>query len=115
MILGLPVIDYISNAMTSVEGEITTFTCNATNDPDAMEIYQLQIEWYKSNGDQVEQDNRTVITDDVQVTGEVQSTLQFNPVDPTDNGTYKCRASNHPEFHAELSTSLTVECTYICI
>ena len=115
MILGPPVIDYISNAMTSVEGNIATFIFNATNDPDYMAIYQLQIEWYKCNGDQVEQDNCTVITDDVQVTDKLQSSLQFNPVDPADNGTYKCRASNHPEFYAELSTSLTVECMYICI
>ena len=113
MILGRPVINYISSAMTSVEGNIATLTCNATNDPDAVAIYQLRIEWYRSNGDKVYQGNHTAIIVDGQITGELRSSLQFDPVDPADNGTYKCRASNHPEFYAELSTSLTVECMWL--
>ena len=75
-----------------------------------MATYQLKIEWYNSNGDKVYQDNRTAINVDGEITGELRSSLQFDPVDPADNGIYKCRASNHPEFYAEINTSLTVEC-----
>lgn len=108
VILGPPVIDYISSAITIVEGNITTFTCNATNDPDA--IYPLNIEWYKSDGDQDMEDNLIM-----NVTGKPRLSLQFDPVDPSHDGIYKCKAFNNPESYTVLSTSLTVECKYICM
>ena len=101
-------INYISSAITTVEGNVTTLTCNATNDPDAN--LALHIEWYKSDGDRDKEDNHLIVS----ATGKSQLLLQFNPVDPTHDGIYKCKAYNHRESFTELSTTLTVECKYIC-
>ena len=113
LLLGQPTIDYISDPIISVEGNATSLICSATNDPDAN--IPSQIQWYKPNGGQVKQvDSRFVINNDNNITGKLQSVLLIDPITLDDDGVYKCRAFNHPESYAELSTSLTVECTSTC-
>jgi len=109
---GPPNINFISNSTALLEGKKVQLICISTNDPDA--INPLKVTWYNSNGIQLAKLNLkhvSVYDEPVDATAsQVQSVLTFDPVKHSDTGKYTCQASNHYEFYAETTISLTVEC-----
>ena len=109
---GLPRINFISNSTVSFEGRKVQLICISTNDPDA--ISPLKVTWYNSYGIQLAKLNveHVSVYDKVVNTAvsQVQSVVTFDPVKYTDTGRYRCQASNHPELHTEVTTTLLVEC-----
>ena len=63
--------------------------------------------WY--NSEHIELQSDSIIDP---VTGQVQSELSFDPVNPTDSGEYTCRAFNDDDQYIQARTNLTVECMY---
>ena len=41
---------------------------------------------------------------------QLKSILTLDPVNPTDDGVYTCRAFNHPDSYTESKTTLVIEC-----
>ena len=109
---GPPIIKFISNNVTSSEGDKVNLICSAVNDVDA--ICPLQIYWYK--GDKLVTPNgRHIIlyneTDNA--IRQLNSTLLLDPVNRTDDGVYTCRAFNRNDSFSESKTTLTVQCMLV--
>ena len=89
-----------------MEGDKVNLLCIINNDVHAN--YSLQNSWYK--------DNKLIIPNGKRISlrnegsRQLKSTLILDPVIPTDEGVYTCRAYNHPDLYAESKTNLTVEC-----
>ena len=110
---GPPNIVNITSDTIVFEGNRTTLMCTAFNDEDA--VSPLTIVWYNSKGIRLKSDDEHIViyntTDPV--TGQVLSTLLFDPVNHTDSGEYICRAFNDKDCYTEDKTVLTVKCKYI--
>ena len=95
----------------SLEGDQVNLTCSAMNDVDA--IHSLQINWYKGsklltpNGKNIKLNSKSDNT-----SRQLNSTLQYGPVNRTDDGMYTCQAFNHNDSFSESKTNLTIQCTY---
>ena len=107
---GPPVITFISNHTVSLEGDKVNLLCVAINDVHAN--YSLQVNWYKENELITSNDSEHILIyiEADKTSRQLHSTLLFDPINRADNGTYTCRASNHPDLYSELKTDLNVEC-----
>ena len=108
--IGPPIIVSISNHTVSLEGDKVNLLCVAINDVHAN--YSLQINWYKGNELIASNGSKHILiyNEADKTSRQLHSTLLFDPIYHTDNGEYKCRASNHPDLYSELKTNLDVEC-----
>ena len=108
--LGPPMIIFLSNDTTVVEGESVSFVCEANNDPDAK--INVTIRWFDDNGHGLINNNSVIITDTMETgpSRTVLSTLTIDPVIRQDDGQYRCEALNHPDLTVSQTTQLTVEC-----
>ena len=89
-----------------MEGDKVNLLCIVKNDPHAN--YSLQVKWYKGNKLITPDGKRIIIRN--KSSRRLKSTLVFNPVNPTDDGVYTCRAFNHPNLYSKLRINLAVEC-----
>ena len=96
----------------SLEGGKVILLCTAINDVHAN--YSLQINWYKKNK-LITSDEKHILVHNEAIddSRQLKSTLILDPVNPTDDGVYMCKAFNHPDLYSELRTNLTVECKLI--
>ena len=110
MYVGPPRITFISNHTTSLEGHKVRLICIAINDINA--IHSLQINWYLGNQLVVPNGTSVIVQSETDtVSRQLNSTLQLDPVSPSDHGVYTCRALNRNDTYSESSTNLTVQCT----
>ena len=101
----------LSNDTTVVEGEIFSFVCKVTNDPDAIE--DIIMGWFANNDHKLSNhEDRITINDATESVANrtVISTLTIDPVIHQDAGQYRCVALNHPELMVSDTTQLTVQC-----
>ena len=109
--IGPPVIIFISNSTVSLEGDKVNLLCTAINDIHAN--HPLQINWYKGNDHELIKPNSKRIllyNETVKDSRQLKSILTLDPVNPTDDGVYMCRAFNHPDLYFESKTNLSIEC-----
>ena len=107
---GPPIIKFISNHTTSIEGKKVNLICSAVNDVDA--IHPLQIYWYKGNV--TPNGSHIIIYNEIDnTTKQLNSTLLLDPVNRTDDGVYTCRAFNRNDSFSESNTTLTVQCMLV--
>ena len=106
---GPPVIIFISNSTVSMEGDKVNLLCTAINDVHTN--HSLQINWYKGN-DLIIPDSKhiSLYNETVKNSRQLKSILTLDPVNPTDDGVYTCRAFNHPDLYSESKTNLSIEC-----
>lgn len=107
--IGAPIITFISNYTVSLEGDKVKLLCIVINDVHA--TYSLQINWYKGNKLIIPNGKRILVYNvTVKASGQLNSTLLFDPINHTDDGEYTCRTFNHPDSYSESKTNLTVQC-----
>ena len=107
--VGPPVITFISNSTVSLEGDKVNLLCTAINDVYAN--YSLQINWYKGNKLIMPDRKRILLYNEtVKDSRQLKSIITLDPVNPTDDGVYTCRAFNHPDSYTESKTNLIIEC-----
>ena len=112
VMLGAPIIKFISNNTVSLEGDNSNLFCCAINDADA--IHPLQVNWYKGNQLVVSDSKHIILHNEADNSSrQLNSTLLFDPINRTDDGEYTCHAFNHNESFFETKTYLTVECTLV--
>ena len=110
--VGPPIIVFISNHSVSLKGDKVMLLCIAINDVHAN--YSLQINWYKRNKLIMSDGNHILVHNEaIDDSRQLKSTIILDPVNPTDDGVYTCKAFNHPNLYSELRTNLTVECETI--
>ena len=86
-----------------------TVTCTATNDVDSP--YDIHITWFDPTGDVIESNNDISISN-VEIDNVMTSALKFEPINHTQAGINKCKATNHPNSSREINVVITVECMY---
>ena len=92
-----------------MEGDEVNLSCIINSDAHAN--YSLQISWYKEDKLVIPNGKRILLHNEG--SAQLTSTLMFDPVNPSDDGVYTCRASYHPDLYTELKTNLTVECEWL--
>jgi len=103
-----PPTSVVSKSTTSFEGEKVNLMCQATNDIDAP--HPVQVIWYKDNQPLRPDGRRVLVYSKLNTTNEIESVLQFDSVNHTDDGDYTCRSFNDLLSFTEVKTTLTVEC-----
>ena len=104
-----PTIKLSSTKIYAVEGQNITLTCTATNDVDSP--YGVQVSWFGPTGQVVENNNRNIYISNIKIGNVVTSALKMNPVNRSQTGINKCRATNHPNSGTEMNFTVSVECT----
>jgi len=94
-----------------VEGHNMTLTCTATNDVNSP--YNTHITWFGPTGKVIESNNKDIDITNIEIDNVMTSALKFKPINHTQVGINKCKASNHPNSFNEMNISVTVECTYV--
>ena len=112
-ILGPPTIELSSTKVDGVEGHNTTLTCTATNDVDSP--YDTHIDWFGPTGQVIENNQDDIYISVIKIDNVMTSALKFHPINHTQAGINRCKASNHPNSTNEMNVSIAVECTYIAI
>ena len=92
-----------------MEGDKVNQSCIINNDPHSN--YSLQISWYKEDKLIIPNGKRVLLHNEG--SRQLTSTLMLDPVKPSDDGVYTCRAYNHPDLYTELKTNLTVKCEWL--
>ena len=109
--LGPPTIELSSIIIDGVEGHDMTVTCTATNDADSP--YNTHITWFGPTG-QVIKSNDEISISNIEIDNVMTSALKFEPINHTQAGINKCKATNHPNSSSEMNVVVTVECK-LCI
>ena len=89
-----------------------TVTCTATNDVDSP--YDTHITWIGPTG-QVIESNDGILISNIKIDNVMTSALKFEPINHTQAGISKCKATNHPNSSNEMNIAITVECKLLCI
>jgi len=109
---GPPKIVSLTDDVTVAEGSSVNFTCNVTNDPEAVGIQNGTILWFGVDNSRINNGGRYSIEsssrDDYMES--FISTLTIDPVLRPDHGTYRCQAFNNIDLRVSEDTDLTVEC-----
>ena len=84
-----------------------TVTCTAMNDVDSP--YDTHITWFGPNG-QVIESNDDISISNIKIDNVMTSALKFEPINHTQAGINKCKATNHPNSSSEMNVVVTVEC-----
>ena len=107
--LAAPRITYHSPATVTFEGNKVDLICDATNDVDATD--PVQVNWYYGKLI-IKPDGEYVVINNTRdnATDQIHSVLSFDSVNYTNDGTYTCKAFNHPLSFTENKIQLTVEC-----
>lgn len=110
ILLGPPVINFISSNTIAFEGKEVKLSCIAANDDEAED--PLYIQWLNPDGVKIDSNTTHYSIHYINhtVSGQLQSVLSFNSVNRTDDGEYTCQAFNHIKYLTEWKTNLTVEC-----
>ena len=109
--IGPPFIVSLSNDTVVFEGDIVSFMCEVSNDPDAIE--DVTFRWFYNNEHRLSnQEDRININNTVEThpSRTVVGTLTIDPVILHDTGQYTCSALNHAEQMVHNTTQLTVRC-----
>ena len=105
--IGPPTLELSSTKVAGVEGHDTTVTCTATNDVDSP--YDTLISWFGPTG-QVIESNDEISISNIEIDNVMTSALKFEPINHTQAGINKCKATNHPNSSNEMNVVITVEC-----
>ena len=106
---GPPTIELSSTKVDGVEGYDITLTCTATNDVDSP--YDTHINWIGPTGQTIESNHDDIYISIITINTVMTSALKFKPINHTQAGINKCRASNHPDSSNEMNVTIAVECT----
>ena len=110
--LGPPKIVSLTDDVTAAEGSSVNFTCDVTNDPEAVGTQNVTILWFGVDNGRITNGGRYNINsssrDDFMES--FISTLTIDPVLRQDHGTYRCQAFNDIVLRVSEDTDLTVEC-----
>ena len=110
MLLGPPIVELSSTKVDGVEGHDMTLTCTATNDVDSP--YDTHITWYGPTGEVIESNDDYIYISVYEIDNVMTSALKFKPINHTQAGINKCKASNHPNSSNEMDVSVEVECKF---
>ena len=102
--LGPPTIELSSTKVDGVEGHDMTLTCTATNDVDSP--HDTHITWFGPTGQVIENNHDDVYISVIKIDNVMTSALKFQPINHTQAGINKCKASNHPNSSNEMTSLL---------
>ena len=114
LLLGPPIIKFISSHPVVSEGKEVNLSCIASNDDDARG--PLHIVWLTPDGVRIVSNGLHLSVHYINhtVSGQVESILSFHSVNRSDDGEYTCQAFNRKvnrrKPYAKRKTNLTVEC-----
>ena len=116
---GPPKIVSLTDDVTVADGSSVNFTCDVTNDPDAVGTQNVTILWFGVDGIRIHDGGRYNIESSSRdnYMESFISTLTIDRVLRQDHGTYRCQAFNNIDLRVNEDTDLTVECKltlYIC-
>ena len=112
MCIGPPTVELSSTKVDGVEGHNMTVTCTATNDVDSP--YDTHITWFGPTGQVIESSDEISISN-IEIDNVMTSALKFEPINHTQAGINKCKATNHPNSSKAMNVVITVECKYVLI
>ena len=109
---GPPKIVSLTDDVTAAEGSSVNFTCDITNDPEAVGTQNVTILWFGVDGIRITNGGRYNIESSSRdnYMESFISTLTIDSVLRPDHGTYRCQAFNIIYLRDSEDTDLTVEC-----
>jgi len=109
---GPPNIVSLTDDVTTAEGSSVNFTCDVTDDPEAVDSQNVIILWFGVDGIRINDGSRYNIENSSRdnYMESFISTLTINPVLRQDHGTYRCQAFNNIVLRVSEDTDLTIEC-----
>ena len=104
----------LTDDVTAAEGSSIIFTCDVTNNPEAVGTQNVTILWFGVDNGRINNGGRYSIEsssrDDYMES--FISTLTIDPVLHPDHGIYRCQAFNIIDLIVSKDTDLTVECEW---